>query len=424
MNFADTLSSSVQNILTHPLRSIMTLLAIVIGIFAVVIMFSSVYGIKIVIRDNMEELGLNNSIRIYPDQPRAAGVDRTADTAPAFRPTPRQPKPLDYQDFLALKNHVRHRFLYGIIESWNSGSSFAGRERIRLVATTPDFFNSRRYQINEGRMFSRFEMNNSSKVAIIGTLLAEEYFSEVDVLGETIEIANNVFTVIGVIGEAPRDEASFDFNRWQINRHLNSVYVPLQTGITHFSTNKSVDYISIQSTDSESFREMMVRTRQILLANHSMSANFRFEDIGAFVAEITREIDEFVGKWNITLTAIASISLIVGGLGLFSTMLISIGERLKEIGIRKSVGASQFNIFSQYLFESILYALTGAVVGISLSSGVIYAASLILGFAFPVVIEGILLGFAFAVIIGILSGLYPAIKASTINPIQAIYYTE
>jgi len=129
-------------------------------------------------------------------------------------------------------------------------------------------------------------------------------------------------------------------------------------------------------------------------------------------------------KWNITLSAIASISLIVGGIGLFSTLLISINERMKEIGIRKSIGATNLDIFLLFILEAIILALIGALIGIIFSSLLIVGISAALKFTFPIPVEGILLGLTFSVVIGIFSGLFPAIKASKIDPIEAIYYFE
>jgi putative ABC transport system permease protein len=164
--------------------------------------------------------------------------------------------------------------------------------------------------------------------------------------------------------------------------------------------------------------------RQSLLVNHNMGHDFSFNNIGALMLNITKEINEMMKKWNITLSAIASISLIVGGIGLFSTLLISINERMKEIGIRKSIGATDRDIFLLFILEAITLSLLGALVGILLSTLLVKVITVALKFSFPVPIEGILLGLAFSLFIGFASGIYPAYKASKIDPIKAIYYFE
>jgi putative ABC transport system permease protein len=169
---------------------------------------------------------------------------------------------------------------------------------------------------------------------------------------------------------------------------------------------------------------MKTTTRQKLLAKHKMAHDFSFNDVGALLFKITEEINEMMKKWNITLSAIASISLIVGGIGLFSTLLISINERMMEIGIRKSIGATDKDIFILFLAESIVLALIGAFVGIFFSSFLVKALTMALKSKFAMPIEGVLVGIAFSIFIGVVSGLYPAIKASRIDPIKAIYYFE
>jgi putative ABC transport system permease protein len=129
-------------------------------------------------------------------------------------------------------------------------------------------------------------------------------------------------------------------------------------------------------------------------------------------------------KWNITLSAIASISLIVGGIGLFSTLLISINERMMEIGVRKSIGATEKDIFSHFLLEALFLSIFGAIIGIIFSLLLITIGSAALKIALPLPVAGIFLGLGFAVVIGLISGVYPAWKAARIDPIKAIYYME
>jgi putative ABC transport system permease protein len=147
-------------------------------------------------------------------------------------------------------------------------------------------------------------------------------------------------------------------------------------------------------------------------------------DIGDMILKITSEINKFMDKWNITLIAIASISLIVGGIGLFSTLLISIQERMTEIGIRKSIGATEQDIFFYFIFEALALAFTGAVIGVILAWILITLIASAIKFPLYLPMQGVVVGIGFSLLIGFLSGLYPAWKATGIDPIQAIYYRE
>jgi len=137
-----------------------------------------------------------------------------------------------------------------------------------------------------------------------------------------------------------------NFNQQERKEELSAVYVPLKYGAYHFGTGKGLHMIYLQAHSEADFREMKTKARQLLLSRHNMYPNFSFMDIGEMMLVINREIESFMSKWNITLSAIASISLIVGGIGLFSTLLISIQERMTEIGVRKSIGATEGDIFS------------------------------------------------------------------------------
>jgi putative ABC transport system permease protein len=153
------------------------------------------------------------------------------------------------------------------------------------------------------------------------------------------------------------------FNPWERDRELQAVYVPLQYGANRFTAGRQVPMIYLQAEDEASLAALKTHARQILLSRRNMYPSFQFMDIGSMMLQITAEIDSQMKKWNITLIAIASISLIVGGIGLFSTLLISIQERMTEIGIRKSIGASDSDIFFYFIFEALSLAFVGAVWG-------------------------------------------------------------
>jgi len=147
-------------------------------------------------------------------------------------------------------------------------------------------------------------------------------------------------------------------------------------------------------------------------------------DIGDMILNITQEINKFMDKWNVTLIAIASISLIVGGIGLFSTLLISIQERMTEIGIRKSIGATEQDIFFYFIFEALALAFIGAILGVVLAWILIVLIAKGINFPLYLPVQGVAVGIGFSLLVGFLSGIYPAWKATGIDPIQAIYYHE
>jgi len=418
MHFFEGVGSSFQNIFSHKMRSILTLLGIIIGVFAVV---TSIYGLKKMITDKMESMGWNNSLIIYPstgNEKSHRGRRRFR-----FRYINREAKPLTIDDYMMLKKETDSKSIYGYITSWQRFLHKDNEEWLRLNATNNEFFYNKTYEIGSGRMFMAFEEINALKVCIVGHYFVEKYFDD-DPLGEFLTIGQNRFKIIGILGEDTLNSAGMDFNRWERHHDLGAVYIPLATGAKYLRNDDAIDYIYIQAFDGSHYWKLKTEITQKLMAKHNMAHDFSFNDVGALLYQITNEISEMMKKWNITLSAIASISLIVGGIGLFSTLLISINERMMEIGIRKSLGATNFDILSLFLMEAIILALMGALIGVGISSGLILIITKAIKFNFPIPMEGIFLGLGFAVLIGLISGLYPAIKASRIDPIKAIYYFE
>lgn len=421
MFFSESLGSSIQNIFNHKLRSLLTLLGIIIGVFAVVTMFSTIYGMKTMINQKMKEMGWNNSLIVSP----SVGEENiSSHRIHRFRRMRREAKPLTFDDYLLIKEKVRSKYIYGHIENWKRYRFDEQEEWVSLKATNNDFFVSKTYILKKGRYFNTFEDHNSLKVCVIGYHFADQYFKDKDPIGEKINIGNLRYKIIGVLDRDKLNSNGMNFNNWERRRDLESVYIPLSTGAKYLRSEDSIDYLYLQASNEKEFADMKNATRQNLLISHNMGHDFSFNNIGAIMMNITKEINEMMKKWNITLSAIASISLIVGGIGLFSTLLISINERMKEIGIRKSIGATDKDIFLLFILEALTLSLLGALVGIFFSTILVKIITVALKFSFPVPIEGILLGIAFSLFIGFSSGVYPAYKASKIDPIKAIYYFE
>lgn len=421
MNLHDSVTASIQNIVNHKMRSFLTLLGIIIGVFAVVTMFSSVYGLKGFIKTQMEQMGWNNSIIIYPSE----GEENNATFSRWFLwKQKRENKPLTLNDYKILKRDVDSQYIYGMVESWQK-YFFSGQEKyVQLRSTNNDLFKAQTYEMGTGRYFNAYENSNASKVCILGHFFKEEYFAQEDPIGKFVRIGKHSFKIIGVLSEDVLSRTGMDFNSWERKRDLGAVYIPLSTGSKYLRSHNALDYIYLQAWDDKSFNNMKIHARQKMLAIHSMTHDFSFNDVGALMLKITEELKDMMEKWNITLFAIASISLIVGGIGLFSTLLISINERMKEIGIRKSIGATEGSIFLHFLLEAVILAFIAAIFGIFGSVAVAKILGSLIKIDFPIPLQGIVLGLGFSLIIGILSGLYPAIKASRIDPIKAIYYFE
>ncbi len=420
MHLRDSFGSSVQTILSHKLRSFLTLIGIVIGVMAVVTMFSAINGMKKFVTDNMERLGWDNSIVITPSEQQNYWSMRWR-----YGRKQRNVEPLNFDDYKLLTDSLNVKMSYGMIEENSNYRHQNQRKYVKIRATNTDFFLNKTYEIGKGRYFSNYEENNSVKVCVIGYNFAKKYFENKTPLNKVINLGNQNYRVIGILADDPvLKQKNFNFNGWERQEDLKAVYIPLSTGAKYLRNNGAIDYIYLQSPSLEEYKSLKNRARQLLLSTHSMYPNFGFQNVGSFLMQITEQTKKTMDKFNVTLSIIASVSLIVGGIGLFSTLLISISERMTEIGIRKSIGATEGDIFFYFIAEALSLALLGAFVGTGVAMLLLKIFSFFVGMPFSIPVAGILLGFGFSLIIGFVSGLYPAIKAAKINPIQAIFYFE
>lgn len=419
----DALRSAFQSILNHKLRSLLTLTGIVIGVLAVVSMFSSVYALKKLISNNMEGMGWEFSVVISADAPGRVSGPRSLRRA--LRRAGESVKTINYDDYLALQSAIPHKASYALIGSTAVMKLGNQDKQVQLRAVDAEFFANKTYPLLSGRYYNQYENDNLLPAAVLGYHFAREQYGQADPLGKTLQLGPHRLRVVGVLKDDQLSSGSgMNFNAWERKEELSAVYVPLKYGAYNFGTNKGVHMIYMQAANEEDFRELKTQVRQQLLARHRMFPNFSFMDVGQMILNITKEIEGYMEKWNITLIAIASISLIVGGIGLFSTLLISIQERMTEIGVRKSVGATEKDIFYYFIFEALVLALCGALLGILLAWIALSVISKAIHFPLYLPVQGALVGLLFSLATGFVSGLYPALKAAAVDPIQAIYYFE
>ncbi len=422
MHLLDAFRSALQSISQHKLRSFLTLTGIVIGVLAVVTMFSSIYSLKSMIRKNMEGMGWNNSIIVTP---KLEEEDARSQRGRRFRKTAENVRLLDYSDFEAIRGSLSYQTIYGMIES-QALYRIGNRDiQVNLKGTNRSFFINKTYKLKSGRYFSSFDESGARPVIILGYYFAQEQFPNADPVGRQINLGGHRYQVIGVLDrDAINSRSGMNFNTWERRNDLKAVYVPLRFASVYLTPQRTVHYIYVQAKSEADYAQLKTQLRQLLLARHSMFENFAFQDIGDLLMRINQEIDTNMGKWNITLFVIASISLIVGGIGLFSTLLISIQEKMLEIGVRKSIGATEADIFFYFIFEAVTLAVIGALIGIGFAALALLGMQSAVKIAMPMPVQGMALGLFFSMLVGFVSGLYPALKASGIDPIKAIYYFD
>lgn len=406
-------TSGYKGLLSNKMRSFLTILGIVIGVAAVIGMLGVGEGAKSQITSQIEKLG-SNILMVFPRRPESK------EEALEWRG---RSKGLTHEDAIAIKEKIsavnevapqirtRERVRY-LDKYWDT----------RLLGTSPSYQTIRNLEMDDGRFFDQEELDSWAKVCVIGKTVKEELFGNEYPVGKDIKVRNERFTVIGVLKEKGRVGWE-DFD--------DQILIPFTTAQKRFTGDDKVQTIFVQAKSSKATDTATRQVETLLTARHNKVVDFRVRS----QEEFRQTIEQTASTFKLMLAGIAAISLIVGGIGIMNIMLVSVTERTREIGIRKAVGAKRRDILVQFLIESMVLAFAGGVIGIIL--GVIFANTLgnmmvgagsfgprfLSGSGQSVItLSSILLAFFFAVSVGIFFGMYPANKASKLDPVEALRY--
>jgi len=408
------LTSGYKGLLTNKMRSFLTVLGIIIGVAAVIGMLGIGEGAKRQITSQIEKLG-SNVLMVFPRRPESK------EEALEWRG---RSKGLIHEDAIAIREKIsavnevapqirtQERVRY-LNKYWDT----------RLLGTSPSYSTIRNLELDEGRFFDQEELDSWAKVCVVGKTVKEELFENENPVGKDIKVRDERFTVIGVLKEMGRVGWE-DFD--------DQILIPFTTAQKRFTGEEEVQGIFVQAKNSEVTDTAAKQVEAILTQRHNQVVDFRVRN----QEEFRQTIEQTASTFKLMLAGIAAISLIVGGIGIMNIMLVTVTERTREIGIRKAVGAKRRDILVQFLIESMVLAFAGGVIGILL--GTILAntvGNMMVGAgAFGprrffggggqsvVTLGSISLAFFFAVVVGIFFGMYPANKASKLDPVEALRY--
>ena len=409
MNLLATLRVALNALRVNLLRSILTMLGVIIGVAAVITMLAVGAGAEARIQQQIQSLGSNIMI-VTAGARTASGVRLATGTTPS----------LTEDDAAAIARDIPE--VEAAAPSNRGGAQVvvgSANWATQIYGITPDYFVVRNWSLAAGRRFESAELSGSGKVALIGQSVARELFGDADPMDQTIRIKNVPFTVIGILNRKGQSMMGQDQD--------DVVMVPLSTarnrllGTTQGKL-RQVGMIQIKVRDGVSMAETQSKVtellRQRLRAGNAQEDPFSILNL----TEMLQTQEEASRIMSILLAAVASVSLLVGGIGIMNIMLVSVTERTREIGLRMAVGARSKDILTQFLVEAITLSMTGGLVGVALGAAGTWMVAAFAGWETRMSPESILLAVGFSAAIGIFFGFYPARKASALLPIQALRY--
>jgi putative ABC transport system permease protein len=413
VNILESIGGGLASIWSHKLRSALTLFGIVVGVASVIAMFSFVGGISTRIMEDFEQLGYDNVFFVGSRPP-----DNPDDLASL-----RVSKGLTLEDTEVLRREVPEiEWISPAVDSRVVGRAGSEARHFEVYGATPDGFRILKLEIGKGREFTWMDVENHTRVVVLGQVIKEDLFGDANAVGEDMLIGRHRFRVVGVLR---MKEFSQMFGNDGQNEDQERVYIPVTTSMHYLTGSKNIDYFAIRIREGSDIGAAYDKIHTTLVREHRQVEDFQIQNVAEQIAEAIAGVEQITSTWNTILSSIATVSLLVGGIGLLSVLIISVNERLREIGIRKAVGAEDRAIFQQFIVESVTISVVGGLIGVALGAGLcalITVAANAMGqdFVIPVSMTGVALGMSFAVAVGFLFGLYPAIKASKLDPIEAM----
>ena len=399
--YIESIRMAWSSIVSNKMRSLLTMLGIIIGVAAVIALMSIGYGVQNSIKNDISSLG-SNTITVTPGTGRKPGVRAAAGSM----------QTLTYKDYLAIKNLPNITYAAPLVN--NSYLVVNGNKNwnTRVYGCTTDYAELSSLTTQEGRFWTEKEYNSRARVAVIGKTVATGLFGEEDPIGQKIRINGNPFTVIGLL-----EEKGYSFMD-QDDRIL-CPFTTVQERMLHITY---VNNIVISAADSSGLSQIESDVTNLLRTRHRIATGTEDDFSIQNSQDLLKTVESTTQTLTIFLGSVAAISLLVGGIGIMNIMLVSVTERTKEIGIRKALGATYHMIIVQFLIESVTVSLAGGFLGIALGIGLAELIPHASTMNTMITATPIVGSFFFAVIIGLVFGIYPAQKAANLNPIDALHY--
>ncbi|HEY5638279.1 MAG TPA: ABC transporter permease [Burkholderiales bacterium] len=409
MSLGALLRIALRALAINKLRSVLTMLGIIIGVAAVIVMIAVGAGAQQRVEEQIRALG-SNLLLILSGARTQSGVRLGVGTNYTISEEDANAINREIPDALAAPA-VRGgaQVIWGNT-NWST----------QIYGTTPDYLDVRQWALVSGRVFEPAEMSGAGKVCILGQTVVKQLFGSTDPVGQTIRIRRVPFTVIGVLenkGQSMMGTDQDDIILMPLNTARNRVI-----GSTNPAKQRSVSTIWVKVADGVDTKPVAEQVTALLRQRHRLAPGTDDDFSLRNLAEVMAAQEASSKVLTLLLAAVASVSLVVGGIGIMNIMLVSVTERTREIGLRMAVGARTRDILGQFLVEAVTLSLIGGLIGVALGVGGALAVGSLAGWRILLSPESIVLSVAFAFVIGVFFGFYPARKAARLNPVEALRF--
>jgi len=408
MSLVEAFRIAAQGLIANKLRSFLTMLGIIIGVGSVIVMISLGQGVANATKESIRKMG-TNVMTVVPQSMMRGGVSQGLGTQQNLK--------LSDVDYVkryspSVKSVAPEYRGSGQMKFQNQNT------RTSVYGSTPEYFEIRNLPLADGKYFTDADVKAKAKVVVLGDSVRETLFGSLQAVGKHVKINGQNFKVIGVI----RKRGGGGFRNAD-----DQVTVPISTALLRLFGSEFINSMSVQAVSEGKMLAAEEEVVRAIAKAHRQQPNEE-PDVRVFnQADMLETANQQSGFLTMLLAGIALVSLVVGGIGIMNIMLVSVTERTREIGVRKAIGAKRKDVLYQFLIESVTLSLAGGVIGIGTGIGV----SLWMarpqdegGFGFPMLLSPgpMIVSFCFAALVGIFFGIYPAMKASRLDPIVALRY--
>ena len=404
MLFSESFQMALTSLYANKMRSLLTMLGIIIGVGAVIALVSVGMGVRSNVTSSIASLG-SNMLIVSPGSSNRGGVRGAAGSM----------QTLKYDDAKAIKDKIKNiDFVSPSVSSSYQIVYGNNNWKTSVQGVTPEFLSIRSLNIGYGSFVSTDDMNKRNRVAVIGTTVASNLFAKDNPVGKNIRINNQPYKVIGLLESKGQSSVGQDQD--------DVIYIPLTTAQERMLGITYVQSINVQVSSQEKMEQVQAEIENLLRSRHHIVAGKDDDFHVRNLTSLMETVSQSTSMLTMLLGAIAGISLIVGGIGIMNIMMVSVTERTREIGIRKALGATFMNIMTQFLIESMVIGIIGGIIGIVFGCAASKIIAQLGDFTTVITITPIIVSFIFSVGIGLFFGIYPARKAAKLDPIEALRY--